>query len=93
MMGDMEDAQRRCKYFEKGNCKNESSCRFLHVSSGDPEKFAMDMKQQRLRNCEHLVFIAPKSGWRHWVDIYVHLKYKYHAPVYEKLQPQISVFI
>jgi len=57
-MGDMKDVLRRCKFFEKGNCRKESSCQFLHVSSGDSREEAdlnMDlgkfMKKQRQRNC------------------------------------------
>ena len=55
-MGDMKDVLRRCKFFEKGNCRNESSCRFLHVSSADSEETDLNMdlgkfmKKQRQRN-------------------------------------------
>ena len=56
-MGDMKDVpRRRCKFFEKGNCRNESSCHFLHVSSGDAEEAELNMdlgefkKKQRQRS-------------------------------------------
>ena len=55
-MGDMRDVLQRCKFFEKGNCRKESSCQFLHVSSGDSQEADMNMdlgklmKKQRQRN-------------------------------------------
>ena len=55
-MSDMKDVLQRCKFFEKGSCRNESSCNFLHASSGHSEEADLKMdlgkfvKKQRPRN-------------------------------------------
>ena len=42
-MEHMSDVRRQCKFFEKGICRNESSCKFLHVGSGDSQEADMNM--------------------------------------------------